>query len=197
MASCSPPATTPPSPSPSILARASNRSVQSGPVTGKTASRPASSALSPARRFIAEMNRRAAQLGMTDTHYENPHGLPARGHQSSCRDLVKLAHAAMQNQLFRHYVNTRQHGTKVTGEGRLRAQHRLEEHEQAARHRRLLRRQDRHHERRRRLPRLLGRARRPRAHRRRPRRHLQRRPLRRCPQPLPLGLVAESRGSSG
>lgn len=71
----------------------------------------------PARRFIAEMNRRAAQLGMTDTHYENPHGLPARGHQSTCRDLAKLAHAAMQNPLFRQYVSTRQHGTKVTGEG--------------------------------------------------------------------------------
>jgi D-alanyl-D-alanine carboxypeptidase (penicillin-binding protein 5/6) len=71
----------------------------------------------PARRFIAEMNRRAAQLGMADTHYENPHGLPARGHQSSARDLVKLAHAAMQNPLFRQYVSTRQHGTKVVGEG--------------------------------------------------------------------------------
>jgi len=74
-------------------------------------------ASSPARLFIAEMNRRAAQLEMADTHYENPHGLPARGHQSSCRDLVKLAHAAMQNPFFRQYVSTRQHGTKVTGEG--------------------------------------------------------------------------------
>lgn len=72
---------------------------------------------SSAHRFIAEMNRRAFQLGMTDTHYENPHGLPARGHQSSCRDLVKLAHAALQNPLFRQYIGTRQHGTKVTGLG--------------------------------------------------------------------------------
>ena len=30
--------------------------------------------------------------------------------------LVKLAFAAMQNPLFRQYVGTRQHGTKVTGE---------------------------------------------------------------------------------
>src|SRR6476661_6977091 len=63
------------------------------------------------------MNRQAGLLGMADTHYENPHGLPAKGHQSSASDLVKLAHAAMQNPLFRQYVNTRQHGTKVTGEG--------------------------------------------------------------------------------
>src|SRR5262245_50704368 len=68
-------------------------------------------------RFIAEMNRQAGVLGMADTHYENPHGLPARGHQSSARDLVKLAYAAMQMPLFRQYVNTRQHGTTVTGEG--------------------------------------------------------------------------------
>jgi D-alanyl-D-alanine carboxypeptidase (penicillin-binding protein 5/6) len=71
----------------------------------------------PTRGFIAEMNRQAAVLGMSDTHYENPHGLPAKGHQSSARDLVKLAYAAMQNPLFRQYVNTRQHGTTVTGEG--------------------------------------------------------------------------------
>jgi D-alanyl-D-alanine carboxypeptidase (penicillin-binding protein 5/6) len=76
-----------------------------------------SPATTAARRFIAEMNRRAALLEMTDTHYENPHGLPARGHQSTCRDLVKLAHAAMQNPLFRQYVSTRQHGTTVIGEG--------------------------------------------------------------------------------
>jgi D-alanyl-D-alanine carboxypeptidase (penicillin-binding protein 5/6) len=71
----------------------------------------------PQSGFIAEMNRQAGVLGMTDTHYENPHGLPAKGHQSSARDLVKLAHAAMQNPLFRQYVNTRQHGATVTGEG--------------------------------------------------------------------------------
>ncbi len=71
----------------------------------------------PATGFIAEMNRQAALLNMTDTHYENPHGLTATGHQASARDLVKLAHAAMQNPLYRQYVNTRQHGTTVTGEG--------------------------------------------------------------------------------
>jgi D-alanyl-D-alanine carboxypeptidase (penicillin-binding protein 5/6) len=71
----------------------------------------------PTASFIAEMNRQAELLGMTDTHYENPHGLPAKDHQSSARDLVKLAYAAMQNPLFREYVSTRQHGTTVTGEG--------------------------------------------------------------------------------
>ena len=78
---------------------------------------PGASGQEPAKSFIAEMNRRAAELGMTDTHYENPHGLPARGHQSTCRDLATLAKAAMANPHFREYVNTRQHGSKVTGPG--------------------------------------------------------------------------------
>jgi D-alanyl-D-alanine carboxypeptidase (penicillin-binding protein 5/6) len=67
-------------------------------------------------RFIAEMNRQAAQLGLAETHYENPHGLQAKGHQSSARDLAKLAYVAMQNPLFRQCVSTRQHGSKVTGD---------------------------------------------------------------------------------
>jgi len=69
------------------------------------------------RPFIDEMNRRAAALGMADTHYENPHGLTAPGHQSTAQDLVKLAKAAMQNDVFRQYVGTRQHAAKVTGPG--------------------------------------------------------------------------------
>ena len=70
-----------------------------------------------ARFFVAEMNRRAAALGMNDTHYENPHGLTANGHKSTAADLVKLAYMAMQNPHFRHYVSTRQHGTTVVGPG--------------------------------------------------------------------------------
>jgi D-alanyl-D-alanine carboxypeptidase (penicillin-binding protein 5/6) len=72
---------------------------------------------SSAHRFIAEMNRQADKLGLAETHYENPHGLPAKGHQSSARDLAKLAYFAMQNPSFRQCVNTRQHGSKVTGDG--------------------------------------------------------------------------------
>jgi D-alanyl-D-alanine carboxypeptidase (penicillin-binding protein 5/6) len=98
-----------------------------GPASGAIAGPPntagggpttADAALShPTKQFIAEMNRQASLLGMNETHYENPHGLPTKGHQSSARDLVKLAHAAMQNPFFRQYVNTRQHGATVAGEG--------------------------------------------------------------------------------
>ena len=78
---------------------------------------PGASGQEPAKSFIAEMNRRAAELGMAETHYENPHGLPARGHQSTCRDLATLAKAALANPLLKQYVNTRQHGSKVIGPG--------------------------------------------------------------------------------
>jgi D-alanyl-D-alanine carboxypeptidase len=41
-------------------------------------------------RFVAEMNRRAAALGLADTHYANPVGLDQRGNFSSARDLATL-----------------------------------------------------------------------------------------------------------
>ena len=37
----------------------------------------------PLPRFIAEMNRMAAELGLKETHFANPNGLPAPGHRSS------------------------------------------------------------------------------------------------------------------
>ena len=63
--------------------------------------------------FIAEMNRCAAEIGMHSTHFENPHGLPAEGHQTTARDLAQLAHAAFANPQFRKLVSTPQHGATV------------------------------------------------------------------------------------
>ena len=45
--------------------------------------------------FVAEMNQRARQLGLYDTHYMNPHGLPATGHYSSAHDLAILGQYSM------------------------------------------------------------------------------------------------------
>lgn len=66
-------------------------------------------------RFVAEMNRTAARLAMSQTNYRNPHGLTAPEHHSSAADLLKLAHAAMQLESFRRYVNTKQRGCAVIG----------------------------------------------------------------------------------
>jgi len=45
--------------------------------------------------FVAEMNHRAKQLGLNDTHYMNPHGLLATGHYSSAHDLAILGQYSM------------------------------------------------------------------------------------------------------
>jgi D-alanyl-D-alanine carboxypeptidase (penicillin-binding protein 5/6) len=74
-------------------------------------------AADPLARFVTEMNSTAKNLGLTETNYLNPHGLSEDGHRSSARDLTKLAWTAMQNPLFRDYVQTRQHACTVTGAG--------------------------------------------------------------------------------
>lgn len=46
--------------------------------------------------FVALMNERAQQLGLTHTHYANPHGLDAPDHYTSAHDLAALAMVALQ-----------------------------------------------------------------------------------------------------
>jgi serine-type D-Ala-D-Ala carboxypeptidase (penicillin-binding protein 5/6) len=64
--------------------------------------------------FIAAMNRRAAELGMDQTRYINPHGLTAAGHRSTANDLIKLTLAARRLPAFCEVTSTRQFGTQVT-----------------------------------------------------------------------------------
>jgi D-alanyl-D-alanine endopeptidase (penicillin-binding protein 7) len=52
--------------------------------------------------FLAAMNAKAKQLGMTDTHFENPTGLTSQN-VSSARDLVKMVNAAYQYPLIRKF----------------------------------------------------------------------------------------------
>jgi D-alanyl-D-alanine carboxypeptidase len=47
-------------------------------------------------KFSAEMNRNAQQLGMTQTNYVNPNGLPEDGQITSARDLAILARALIR-----------------------------------------------------------------------------------------------------
>ena len=43
------------------------------------------------KQFVAEMNQMAAAMGLTATHYVNPHGLHSEGQVTSARDLAVLA----------------------------------------------------------------------------------------------------------
>jgi len=46
-------------------------------------------------QFVALMNAKARELGLTDTNFENPHGLDAAGHVSSARDTTALVRYAL------------------------------------------------------------------------------------------------------
>ncbi|MFZ6658940.1 D-alanyl-D-alanine endopeptidase [Undibacterium sp. TJN19] len=52
--------------------------------------------------FIAAMNSKAQQLGMSDTHYVDSSGLSSQN-RASARDLVKLVNAAYQHPVIRQY----------------------------------------------------------------------------------------------
>ncbi|MCA9051222.1 MAG: serine hydrolase [Planctomycetaceae bacterium] len=74
-------------------------------------------AADPLPLFVDAMNREAARIGMTSTHYRNPHGLTSEGHVSTAADLALLARTVFADESFRAYVNTRQHGVQVGGPG--------------------------------------------------------------------------------
>lgn len=59
--------------------------------------------------FVARMNERAAELGLTSTHFANPNGLDDDGNYATARDLGRLAAAALQNETFRQVVSTKEY----------------------------------------------------------------------------------------
>jgi len=65
--------------------------------------------------FAKMMNDKAAQLGMNDTHFVNPNGLDADGHYSTCADMAVLARYAMQNEMFRKIVSTKEYTVQLPG----------------------------------------------------------------------------------
>ena len=59
--------------------------------------------------FVALMNRRASELGLTQTHFMNAHGLDAPGHYASARDLYQLTVSALRYPVFARIVATVNH----------------------------------------------------------------------------------------
>ena len=59
-----------------------------------------------AEAFVERMNQRAKELGMADTHFENPTGLPASGHVTSAHDI-----AVMSRELILHHPDIRRFTT--------------------------------------------------------------------------------------
>ena len=57
--------------------------------------------------FVDEMNRKATSLGLSNTHFANPHGLDAQAHYTTAYELALIAQAALQNPLLKTIVSTR------------------------------------------------------------------------------------------
>lgn len=56
--------------------------------------------------FIDMMNEFASKLSLTNTHFDNPHGLDSDTHYTSAYDLAKITSYALKNDLFREIVST-------------------------------------------------------------------------------------------
>ncbi len=56
--------------------------------------------------FADMMNEKAADLGLTATHFTNPHGLDNENHYTTAYDLAKITAAALENETFRKICST-------------------------------------------------------------------------------------------
>jgi serine-type D-Ala-D-Ala carboxypeptidase (penicillin-binding protein 5/6) len=56
--------------------------------------------------FVDEMNHKALEMGLENTHFEDPAGLDSPEHYSSARDMAEIARAAMGYPEFRDIVDT-------------------------------------------------------------------------------------------
>lgn len=64
--------------------------------------------------FVAQMNARAAELGLEGTHYENPIGLHSEQNYTTARDTYKLTAFALQNQTFKEVCESTRHTVPAT-----------------------------------------------------------------------------------
>lgn len=74
--------------------------------------------------FAELMNERAKQMGLTHTHFENPHGLPSDNHYTTARELALIAAEALKNDTFAQIVSTKKkkldyHGLVIENSNRL------------------------------------------------------------------------------
>lgn len=64
--------------------------------------------------FAELMNAKAAELGLRDTHFENPHGLDGAEHYTTAYELAKIAAHALENEDFARIVSTVKHTVPAT-----------------------------------------------------------------------------------
>ncbi len=59
-----------------------------------------------AEAFADLMNQKAESLGLSDTHFDNPHGLDSENHYTTAYELARLAAYALENPDFAKIVST-------------------------------------------------------------------------------------------
>ena len=57
-------------------------------------------------KFAELMNRKADEMGLTATHFDNPHGLDGETHYTTAYELALIAAYAMKNEAFAEIVGT-------------------------------------------------------------------------------------------
>ena len=67
--------------------------------------------------FASIMNERATDIGLCDTHFDNPHGLDSDTHYSTALDMAKLTLEALKNDTFREIVSTKTYVAKSLSGG--------------------------------------------------------------------------------
>lgn len=61
------------------------------------------------KEFVNLMNQRVKELGLKNTHFNNPNGLPDTKHYTTAYDMAVIAREAMKNQTFRKVTATRRY----------------------------------------------------------------------------------------
>lgn len=64
--------------------------------------------------FVALMNQKAAELGLTSTHFVNCTGMTAEGHLTTPSEMAVILQAAMENDIARTILTTQHYTTTAT-----------------------------------------------------------------------------------
>lgn len=67
--------------------------------------------------FVALMNQKAAQMGLTHTHFENPTGLHHANHKSTSREIASIMAYAMKMNLCRKILSAKSYTAPCVGAG--------------------------------------------------------------------------------
>lgn len=59
--------------------------------------------------FVKKMNEFAAEMGLENTHFANPHGLSSESHYTCALDLANITKAALENEMFSKIVATKRY----------------------------------------------------------------------------------------